>query len=447
MRFYSTLAICGVALATASCSSKADDDAVGGGLGGAGANAGGANGTGNSGNPNNLAGGSSGQSTAPGTGTSASAGGSATAGGNANAGAGTLASAGNSTGGDCTVKSVRATLTPPAIEFQVDITNSMTESTKTTGGMTKWEATQAALNDVLPRLPQDWLVGITFFNKPANTCYSGTQAVDIAPLSGNVQAILSAINGIKLDPRVSAWTPTMNAWMFAFGYLIDSWPTRAQYPNSKKYIVLMTDGVPTVNRDGCTTGNSCNSACVAQNEYDYFIQYIGDMGKAGGIETFFIGVPGSEAAQGAPYDPRTMLSKLAIAGGSAPAGCVPDANTGKYCHIDLTQAADMKKALADAIQYTVGDQIKPTCDFDIPKPAGADSYVNLNYTSVEYISETGAAPQSLKRATGADCTDGQYYYNDATKPTQLKLCPTLCDALGATTTGSVQITFSCTQIG
>jgi hypothetical protein len=455
MRLNKTLALSGIALAIAGCSSKSNDgDDVGSGttggapfngqggadnVGGIGGNVGG-NGNlggdgnlGGNGNPSDVSGGSNGN-----------------LGGGANAGNANQAGA-NGTGGACTVKSVRAELAPPAIEFQVDITNSMTKTTPTTGSLNKWQATQQALNSVLPKLDPNWLVGITFFNKPGpqdTGCYVGRQYVDIAPLTTNLSNITSAINAINLDPNTDTWTPTLNAWQFAFDYITGQWPARTQYASSNKYIVFMTDGVPTVNRDGCRTGNACSVRCIDQAEYDFFVSVVRDAGVPNNIKTFFIGVPGSETAQGAPYDPRVMLSQMAIAGGTAPAGCTAaTAAAGQYCHIDLTQAPDFSSALAQAIQYTVGAQVKPQCDFDIPKASDASTYIDLSYTTVDYLSSDTAQRQRLQRASSADCTDGQYYYNDLQKPTQLKLCPTMCEQLGATTTGSVQVNFECTKIG
>jgi hypothetical protein len=444
------LALSGIALVIAGCSSKStdDDDISGAASGGAPYNgqggadsAGGINGTpsdGGAGNPNNVGG----------------DGNSANVGCGANAGAGNQAgdnATGNGTGGSCTVKSVRAQLTPPVIEFQVDITNSMTKKTATTGSLNKWQATQQALNSVLPKLDQNWLVGITFFNKPGpqdTGCYKGEQRIDIAPLTTNLASITSAINGISLDPNTDTWTPTLNAWQFAFDYVTGQWPARGQYASSNKYIVFMTDGVPTVNRDGCKTGSSCTSRCIAQSEYDFFVSVVEGAGVPNGVKTFFIGVPGSEEAQGAPYDPRAMLSQMAIAGGTAPAGCTAaSAAAGQYCHIDLTQAADFTSALANAIEYTVGAQVKPQCDFDIPKPSDSATYIDLGYTTVDFLSSDAAQPQRLVRATDANCADGQYYFNDPNKPTQLKLCPTMCDQLGQTTSGSVQVNFECIRIG
>ncbi len=302
---------------------------------------------------------------------------------------------------------------PPVIMFQIDITNSMTDTTPTTGNQSKWQATQSALEAVLPQLPQDWVVGMTFFNKPApqnGGCYDGTQfpLVAPAPLSQNLTAIDNAINGITLQASVATWTPTLNAWQYAFTYITGNWPNSGQYASSNKYIVFMTDGVPTVNRDGCTSGNSCPDACVSLSEYDYFIQTIASTGVPSGIETFFIGVPGSEDAQGAPYDPRQMLSQLAYAGGTAPAGSTQAscaaATAGNYCHIDLTASSDFSSALENAVQYTVGNSVTKSCVFTVPTPPSNEYYVDLAHTTVTYTSSAGS--QTLQAASSSACTDG-----------------------------------------
>jgi len=100
------------------------------------------------------------------------------------------------------------------------------------------------------------------------------------------------------------------------------------YELSPKYIVLITDGVPTIDRDGRTIhGNGISQA---------------EGGAAAGIKTFVMGVVGSDNPQGAPYDPLYMLSKLAVAGGTSASGCVPSSGVpeassvnprGTYCHL------------------------------------------------------------------------------------------------------------------
>ena len=409
--------------------------------------------------------GGSGNGSNAGDGNNAGTGNSAASGNNGGTGA---SISGQSTGGDWGSSTAGDTSTsacqpltstgkqlPPVIMFQIDITNSMTNTTPTTGNQSKWQATQSALEAVLPQLPQDWVVGMTFFNKPApqnGGCYDGTQftLVAPAPLSQNLTAIDNAINGITLQASVATWTPTLNAWQYAFNYIVGNWPNSDQYASAHKYIVFMTDGVPTVDRDGCTSGNSCTVACVSLSEYDYFIQTIADTGVPNGIETFFIGVPGSEEAQGAPYDPRQMLSQLAYAGGTAPAGSTQAscaaATAGNYCHIDLTTSSNFSSALENAVQYTVGNSVTKSCVFNVPTPPSNQYYVDLAHTTVIYTAGDGTT-QTLNAASSSDCTSGDFYTDDPTTATTLTLCPAMCAQLNADANAQVTVTFECTKIG
>ena len=61
------------------------------------------------------------------------------------------------------------------------------------------------------------------------------------------------------------------------------------------------------------------------------------------IETFVVGAPGSEHVQVDEYDPRSMLSEMAVRGNTSFAGCShsgPD-----YCHADLTQDSEFPQFL------------------------------------------------------------------------------------------------------
>jgi hypothetical protein len=407
---------------------------AGGDSGGTGSSAGG---TGTS--PEPSGGGSSGQ----GTGASTS-GGSSSGGANSQpTGGASGSSTTGGSGGACVDVSASTTPLPAVLEFQIDITNSMTRTTPTTGGVSKWVATQNALKNALPQLPQDWLVGISFFNKPANVCYTGTQAVDIAPLSQNLSSIISAINGIQLD-NTPTWTPTLKAWQFAYDYVTNQWPARAQYARNDKYIIFLTDGIPTVDNDGCTIGTSCTNACISQAEYDTAVSTIAATGTAQ-ARTYFIGVPGSEEQQGAPYNPRVMLSRMAIAGGTAPAGCTPDtAAAGNYCHLDLTSNADFATALAQAIK-AIGQQVI-SCTYKVPPPPDG-RLIDPKKIAITYTTGAGVV-RELKRASDSACNDGQWYVSavdGSGVPTDLSLCPDSCDTVTGDPGASVLVTFACNE--
>jgi hypothetical protein len=425
--------------------SGANNGAANGSLGGGSSGQTGGDSGGTGASPGSSGGGSSGQGTGASTsgGTSSSSGGTNGQPTGGSSGVSGAAPTGGS-GGSCVDVSASATPRPAVLEFQIDTTNSMTRTTTTTGGATKWVATQNALKAALPSLPQEWLVGISFFNKPANVCYTGTQAVDIAPLSQNLNAIISAINGITLDPNTSTWTPTFKAWQFAYDYLTTQWPARAQYARNDKYIIFLTDGIPTVERTGCTVGTSCPNACVSQDEYDYAVNTIAATGVTQ-ARSYFIGVPGSEEQQGAPYDPRVMLSRLAIAGGTAPAGCTEQtAAAGNYCHIDLTGNANFATALAQAIQAIAQQVI--SCTYKVPPPPDGRIIDPLKI-AITYTTGGGQA-RDLRRATDSSCTDGQWYVSavDASgTPTDLALCADSCDTVSGDSGASVLVTFACNE--
>jgi hypothetical protein len=174
-----------------------------------------------------------------------------------------------------------------------------------------------------------------------------------------------------------------------------------------------------------------------------------------------VAIPGAEDPQGADFDPLFKLSQAAVVGGTAGA-CTPTTGVistcnnpnggstcltsrGKYCCIDLTTSSNFTQALEEAISSNIVTSVKPSCSFNVPQSTTA-TYVDLQHTLVQYVSGAGTT-QNLTPASSADCTDGDFYYNDPTNVTQLNLCPTACDALQADPGGVINVTFECTPIG
>jgi hypothetical protein len=447
-----------LALMVGACSSSSGIDTGGSSVGGSGAgnNLGGAanganaGGDGNAdagtGNSNGGAdGGAAANSSVGGSGASSAA--SGTDGGSSS----TNATTGGAGGNLCEPQTSQGSSVPPILEFQVDITGSMTDTTSTTGGQSKWNATMPAMINAFNTLAQshpDWAIGITFFNRP-NNCYSGTQetTVPIAPLdAAQNQAIATAIRA----QRPQGYTPTLCAWQYAFDQVTGYTPPAGSvYTQSQRYIVLMTDGIPTVRRDCCTLagGVQGSASAISLSEFNYFIDTIGATGVPNGVQTFVIGVPGSEDPQGADYDPRYMLSQIADVGGTALQGCVSASGTvvgvgnqstsgvnpvGTYCHIDLTTAPDFAAALESAIGQQIVNSIS-TCTFAVPPPS-ADYYLDLDHTTVEYLADPNGA-------------SGDFYLNDPQNATELHLCPSMCSIVQANPLGQVNVTFACGKIG
>lgn len=362
----------------------------------------------------------------------------------------------------CEPQTSQGMTVPPILEFQVDISGSMTDvASSAAGNQTKWNATRAAMTNAFGALSQshpDWAVGITFFNRPG-TCYAGTQetTVPIAPLDAVQNEAISAAIAAQ---RPQGYTPTFCAWQYAFEQVVGYLPPAGSsvYERSKRYIVLMTDGIPTVRRDCCTLGGGVrgSASAVSVDEFDYFVDTIATTGQAAGVQTFVIGVPGSEQPQGADYDPRYMLSRIADVGGTSIHGCTSTSGTvngignqnssyvdppGSYCHVDLTTAADLATALENAIAERITGTIA-SCQFTVPPPS-SDYYVDLAHTKVAYSPTPNSASQLLQAAADSSCAGGDFYLDDPQNATQLILCPVTCSAIQANPEGQLTVTFDC----
>jgi hypothetical protein len=348
------------------------------------------------------------------------------------------------------------TAVPPILMFQIDITGSMGLPTSTTNGISKWEATKTAFASALTRLPWDWIVGVTFFNRMGSS-YSAEQEV-IVPLAPMDQTHIAEINNAIEYQTPSGGTPTFCAWDAA-AKMVSAYtpPVDSVYAQSQRFVVLMTDGVPTVDRDCKTLGSSPGgNNSITQDEYNYFASAVKDTTEKTGLRTFVIGVPGSDDPQGATYDPRCMLSELAEAGGTAlPAECTSTVGVGactptdpgSYCHMDLTTSADFAHSLEDVIVNRIAHSVV-SCDYPIPA-VRSDVYVDAKHTSVLYAASESAAPQTLTLATTAACADGDYFFVTDTRGrvTTVTMCPKKCQEMQGNPNGQLKVQFVCITVG
>jgi hypothetical protein len=331
---------------------------------------------------------------------------------------------------------------PAVLEFQVDITGSMGEQAPSTGGQSKLAATQTALPQAFANLPATWAVGLTFFNRP-NGCYQGRQAVPIAPLT---QAQQTALSTAVRNQSANGYTPTEAAYLFALGQ-VQNWNATPDYTSSHRYVVLVTDGIPTVDRDGCTLGSGPQN-CITDAEYSHLIATVGSQTAATGIKTFVVGVPGSEDPQGAMYDPMYKLSLVAQAGGTSKTGCTAVSGTsngnqvnprGTYCHYDMTQSTNFAADLVSTIGVIAGQAI--SCDYKVPA-APAGQTIDPNKTNMIY--DDGNGNTYLVLPNQSPTCDRGWHFTDSTN-TAITVCQITCDLLKASTNPNAKITlvFGC----
>jgi hypothetical protein len=353
---------------------------------------------------------------------------------------------------------------PPILEFQIDVTGSMDDDASpddSQSDASKWREMQRVLPTAFASLPDDWAVGVSYFNKPGD-CYEPRQAVPIAPLNADQ---LAAINDSVAAQRTGGYTPTLAAWRFALEQ-VTSWdaPTSPDdYTDSPRYVVLITDGIPTVTRDGCT-----EQSPIDQDEYDYLVESVKAEGEQAGVHTFVVGVLGSEDPQGATYDPLYMLSQVATAGGTAqPEDCVSVSGTvsepvrdrrgrsatnrletrGTYCHFDMTTDPDFAAGLLGALQ-AIADQVETvvpmSCSYEVPEPPQG-YFLDPDQITVVHTSGAGVAT-SLRRSADESCASGEWFVaNEDTFgiPTTIELCPDTCGLAQQDPGAKVSLSFGC----
>jgi hypothetical protein len=363
--------------------------------------------------------------------------------------------------------------------FAIDATGSMREipASGSTNGQRKWDVLKTVWPALVDELPSTWAVGMMEWACAGcpSSAYQPSTLVPIAKLDTTQANALK--NGVTADV-IGGYTPTECAYQYALGQL-QSWQPPPGFEGASRYVVLLTDGVPTVTAD-CQTLGAIKAGSIPLDETQYagLIDTVALGTAATGIETFVGGIPGSDDPQGANYDPMYMLSLLATAGGTALPDCIAAAGTmlcpdgtapllnalgtaycdthggnpqltarGTYCHLDMTQG-DMAAALRAALGRIKADLVG--CSYGVPTPP---PYVTVDSTTVQVIYKQGGTTEvPLTFATNNDCAQGgQWYYSEQDPttllPTTLELCPDICTMVQADLDASIHIRFECLDAG
>jgi hypothetical protein len=323
---------------------------------------------------------------------------------------------------------------PAVLEFVVDTSLSMNEvpgavsqpgrpgapGSPSATGPTKWQATRDALKAVIATLPDSIAVGLLFYPNMANqarsrpasaeSCVNTSAGIAPAPLTAAQKAGLIA----ALDAtNPNGWTPTDAAYQYALGAAI--LPTKLA---GDKYMLLITDGQPTLRGDCTSAGNGAGITPVeSQPIVDHVAAALGQ-----GVRTFLIGSPGSEGG-------RAWMSQAAIEGGTAAAGC--KVMGPPFCHLDMTTSADFGSALKAGLNKVTGSI---ACTYDIPDP-GQGQVIDKNL--INLIVTTASGTQLVLPDEDADCSEGFRVSGN-----QVVLCEGTCSRVQREN-DSIQLLFGC----
>jgi hypothetical protein len=329
----------------------------------------------------------------------------------------------------------------PILEFVIDASGSMGQdpaNPSDPNSPSKWEVFADTMPEVFASLPANFAVGVSYYNKSSRGCFTANQAVPIGIFDANRKA---TVNQSIQNTQPGGYTPTYSAWLAGYNTVRD-WQAPVGYEASPRYIVLITDGVPTVKIDGCAIQNP-----ILQDEYDNQLADIKTKTQQGSVKTFVVGVVGSENPQDATYDPLYMLSQFAVIGGTASPSCVPKSGTpagdtvsprGTYCHFDLSQADDFATALKNSLGSIVQSVV--SCDYDVPQ---APSGKSIDPSQVVMVYTEGNGNYSLILQNTSSTCDKGWQFTDATN-SKIHICGTTCKLIQNNAQAQLDLVFGCT---
>jgi hypothetical protein len=346
----------------------------------------------------------------------------------------------------CAGSSVKPKKIPLDMYIVFDESQSMSENVN---GGSKWSVIAGALTSFVQNMGSAGLgVGLTYFPLPLPSGVPGTCSMDsdcminggadygpcVADASthfllvcGKTDACVATNNKAEVPigtlPGVSqaivsslgmhapvGFTPTYPALQAGYDYT-KMWA--AAHPDHKTILVLATDGDPTT----CDATTN-NVQTIASN--------LVTPANSGGqpILTFVIGVGAS----------LTSLNAIAQAGGTSQALIVD------------TGSADPGGDFLAAMKK-IGASPALGCQYMIPAPSsGAIDYSKVNVQ----LTPEGGTPTVLRKVgnkAGCSPTDGGWYYDNNTTPTQIILCDSTCTAINNGTSVQVDVVLGCASIG
>ncbi len=327
----------------------------------------------------------------------------------------------------CATGTATADAIPAVVQMVVDISGSMDWGAdgdrNPARGMSKWDITSNALKDAVAKLPATVAVGLNFYpnNPPRRECIRNAVGLPLALLGDANSSQRERFDDVIDGASPNGGTPTHGAFLFGADTV------SASNLDGRKFVLLITDGVPTYTLECGGDGEDPvdNAPLIAAVEETF---------KADDVSTFVIGSPGSDAA-------RSDLSQMATVGGTAKAGC---SNSGPdYCHLDMTTAEDFGAALAAGLADIAG-RIS-ACEYAVP-PAPNGKTLDPELVNVLYTKGDGE-PTPLAQDPTGKCEQG-WVYDDPQNPTKITLCGADCDAVKADATAKIDLLFGCvTDVG
>ncbi len=298
---------------------------------------------------------------------------------------------------------------PVVIQFLVDTSLSMQY-----GGI--WPATRqaslASFADLQATADASTFIGLSFF--PSTYTIRPGSFLDKAHYDSMVEII--DVSGVGGGTDEYGTTPTYWGLTRAYNVIEAFEPPSNQglkVSETKRVVVLLSDGAP--------TDDSTNRIVpLVKAKYE----------STPSIRTFSVAILPLAQGQGVDF-----MGRVAVAGGTAPAGCEEDSlDVAKVCHFHIVPngvSDDIRKALIAAL-----DEIRAlsaSCEFYFTR----NDYTDLGDVKVTVTDREGVATPIPKDA------ENGWSFDDDESPTKVVLRGTSCSAVTGVPSGRVDVELGC----
>jgi hypothetical protein len=299
---------------------------------------------------------------------------------------------------------------PVAIDIIVDKSSSMVSDNKWTSATA---ALLAALEDMKATADPATFVGLTFFGESVGP------NIDLDTLT-NASHASELLSTVKNQDADGFSTNTGGALQESYSKLESFVPPQSTGlvgDQMKRVAVLLSDGLP-------------NGSMTKEQVESLIAKKLASTTKP--IQTFSVGI--GPFPNGSGYD-AAFMGRVAVKGGTSPAGCKPDATTvAKVCHFQITpgqNATATKQALIDAL--TKIRALSASCEFEFT----LNDRTDLSNVKVEITDKDGN-----KLALDKDPDNG-WSFDDEQNPTKIVLKGDACSASSGTLSGRVDVVVGC----
>jgi hypothetical protein len=330
---------------------------------------------------------------------------------------------------DASVTDTIVTYSPIALYVMIDRSASMVGFF---GDATSWPNASAALGTFVHDPASAGLdIGLAVFPPMSNNntpdCAAGVDCgaplVPIGPLPANAAAIENGLTQANpqtaVDKGTILTTPTECGLRGMINHCIDY----QKQATEKCVAILVTDGAPS----SCDTNPQNLADIVAA-------------GSAAGVQTFTLGLPGSNTA---------FLDQLALAGGTNKSIPITTGAAGQKAFIDALTAIRGKVSTQTSTQVKRPVTTPLSCQWTIPPPQDGKP-LDPNLVNLELVPVGGAPQTFLNVPTEGACSGNNTWHYDVDvtgpnppTPTQVILCPDACAVTKAATGATVNIVFGC----